>query len=57
MIKETAVTSLVDGKWTFGQVGAEFCMKKALAQAREHGIAMSGLIRANLMWNMEVRTP
>ncbi len=47
VVKETAVTSLVDGKWTFGQVGAENCMKKAISQARENGIAISGLIRAN----------
>ncbi|HEX2924263.1 MAG TPA: Ldh family oxidoreductase [Chloroflexota bacterium] len=47
VIKETACTSLVDGKWTFGQVGAEVCMKKAIGQARSNGIAISGLIRAN----------
>src|SRR5215208_1365272 len=47
IVKETASTSLVDGKWTFGQVGAEICMRKALSQAKETGIAISGLVRAN----------
>lgn len=47
VIRETACSSLVDGNWTFGQVGAEICMKKAISQARTMGIAISGLIRAN----------
>ena len=46
-LKETAATSPVDCKWTFGQIGTEICMKKAASEARENGIAVSGLIRAN----------
>lgn len=46
VVKETAVTSLVDGKWTFGQVSAALCMQKVMEQARTHGIAMSALVRA-----------
>lgn len=47
VVKETACTSLVEGKWTFGQVGAEICMRKAIGQAGSNGIAISGLIQAN----------
>jgi hydroxycarboxylate dehydrogenase B len=47
VIMETACTSLVDCKWTFGQVGAEICIKKAMSQAKETGIAISGLIHAH----------
>src|SRR5512133_347083 len=47
VLKDTPCTSLIDGKWTFGQVGAEICMRKAISQAKETGIAISGLIRAN----------
>ena len=43
VLKETAVTSLVDGKWTFGQVSGALCMHKAIDQARSQGIAMSAL--------------
>ena len=46
VVKETAVTSLVDGKWTFGQVSAGLAMRKAIEKGRQHGIAMSGLIHA-----------
>ncbi|MHB8992862.1 MAG: Ldh family oxidoreductase [Chloroflexota bacterium] len=46
LLKETACSSLVDGMWTFGQVSAEVCMKKAIRQAKEQGIAVSGLINA-----------
>ena len=46
VVKETAVTSLVDGNWTFGQVSGELCMRKAIAQAKKQGIAASALIRA-----------
>ncbi|MGE5619486.1 MAG: Ldh family oxidoreductase [Sphingomonadaceae bacterium] len=44
--KETPCTSLVDGKWTFGQVSAAFCMKKTIEKARSQGIAISALTRA-----------
>jgi hydroxycarboxylate dehydrogenase B len=47
ILKETDVTSFVDGKWTFGQVSGEIAMRKALAKAKKHGIAISGLTRAH----------
>jgi LDH2 family malate/lactate/ureidoglycolate dehydrogenase len=46
IIQETPTTSLVDGKWTFGQVSGEIAMRKALEQAKTHGIAIAGLTRA-----------
>ncbi len=46
VVKETASSSLVDGMWTFGQVSAEICMKKAIQQAKQQGIAVSGLVNA-----------
>lgn len=46
IVKETAVTSLVDGKWTFGQVSGEIAMRKAMEQAKQQGIAISGLVNA-----------
>lgn len=46
VVKETTVTSLVDGKWTFGQVSAGLAMRKAIEKGRQHGIAMCGLIHA-----------
>jgi len=47
VVKETGNSFLVDGQWTFGQVGAELAMKRAIQQAREHRIAVAGLIRAH----------
>ncbi len=47
VIRETAVSSLVDGAWTFGQVGAELAMKRAIAKAKESGMAISALIHSD----------
>lgn len=46
VVNDTASYSLVDGMWTFGQVSAALCMRKAIAGAKEQGIAASALIRA-----------
>lgn len=46
IVKETSTSSLIDGKWTFGQVSAELAMKKAIQQARSYGIAIVGLFKA-----------
>lgn len=46
IVKETASTTFVDGKWSFGQVSAEICMKRAIEQAKRQGIAMAGLVNA-----------
>lgn len=47
IVKETPSTSLVDGKWTFGQVGAQMAMRNAIEKAKKQGIAITGLIHAN----------
>jgi len=47
IVQETETTSFVDGKWTFGQVGAEIAMRKAMEQAKRHGIAIAGLMHAS----------
>ncbi len=46
VLHETPSSALVDGKWTFGQVGAKFAMQKAIEKARTQGIAISALIKA-----------
>lgn len=45
-LKETACSVLMDGKWGFGQVGAQVCMQEAIKRARKHGMAIAALIRA-----------
>lgn len=45
IIKETAVSALVDGKWTFGQVSARFGTEVAIAKAKEAGVAVVGVVR------------
>lgn len=45
--RETAVSALVDGHWTFGQVAAGRATQVAIAKARENGVAAVGLIRAH----------
>jgi LDH2 family malate/lactate/ureidoglycolate dehydrogenase len=47
VLRETAVSALVDGRWTFGQVAAERATQVAVAKAREAGMATVGLIRAH----------
>ena len=44
IVNETASSTLVDGKWTFGQVSAELAMKKAIEKAKSQGIAVSALV-------------
>ena len=46
VIHETPTSAMVDGKWTFGQVGAKLAMQKAIEKAKVQGIAISALIRA-----------
>lgn len=45
--RETAATALVDGGWTFGQVGAEYATRTAVAKAKEMGVAAVGLVRGH----------
>ena len=44
--QETPTAALVDGNWTFGQVGAKYAAEVAIAKAKETGIAVVGLVRA-----------
>lgn len=46
VLKETACSLLIDGRWTFGQVGARMCMQVAINRAKEYGMAIVALIRA-----------
>jgi hydroxycarboxylate dehydrogenase B len=46
VLHETPSSTMVDGKWTFGQVGAKLAMQKAIENARVQGIAIAALIRA-----------
>ena len=43
--KESAVLALVDGGWAFGQVSAAFATDLAVRKAREHGLAVVGIVR------------
>lgn len=45
IVKETPVAALVDGGFTFGQVGAKFATEVLIAKAKEMGVAVVGLVR------------
>jgi LDH2 family malate/lactate/ureidoglycolate dehydrogenase len=47
VLRETATTALVSGGWTFGHVGAAYATRLAIAKARQHHLAMVGLVQAN----------
>ncbi len=47
VMRETASTTLVDGKWSFGQVSAAFATEHAIEKAKSAGIALSGVVRCN----------
>ncbi|MCL4498962.1 MAG: Ldh family oxidoreductase [Chloroflexi bacterium] len=47
VIRETAVTALVDGQWAFGQLSAHFATEQAIAKAKSGGISMVGIVRCN----------
>jgi hydroxycarboxylate dehydrogenase B len=40
VVRETAVTTLVDAHFTFGQVSSLFTVDSVVAKAREHGVAI-----------------
>lgn len=46
VLKETACSVLIDGRWTFGQVAAQMCMREAIRRAGDHGVAVAALIRS-----------
>ena len=45
ILRETAVSALVDGKFTFGQVSARYGTDVAIAKAKETGVAVVGVVR------------
>jgi LDH2 family malate/lactate/ureidoglycolate dehydrogenase len=47
LIRETAVTGLVDGRWAFGQLSAYYATEVAIAKAKASGISMVGIVRCN----------
>ena len=47
VIKETATTALVDGKWTFGHVAAKYGTSVAIKKAKESGSAVVSIVRCN----------
>jgi LDH2 family malate/lactate/ureidoglycolate dehydrogenase len=47
MLRETPVIAVVDGDWTFGQVGARFATELAVRKAGETGLAAVSLVRSH----------
>ncbi|MGH2353155.1 MAG: Ldh family oxidoreductase [Chloroflexota bacterium] len=47
VVRETAVSALVDAKRTFGQVSALFGTDLAIAKAKEHGVGVVGVVHGN----------
>jgi LDH2 family malate/lactate/ureidoglycolate dehydrogenase len=47
IIRETATTALVDGKWAFGHVAAKYGTSVAIKKAKEHGTAAVSIVRCN----------
>ncbi|MFN0072724.1 MAG: Ldh family oxidoreductase [Chloroflexota bacterium] len=47
IVRETPVIAVVDGVWTFGQVGARFAAELAARKARTTGLAAVSLVRSH----------
>lgn len=47
IVKETATTALVDGKWAFGHVAAKYATNVAIKKAKEFGTAAVSIVRCN----------
>lgn len=47
IIRETPVSALVDGGWTFGQVSARYGTEVAIEKAKAQGVAVVGVVRCN----------
>lgn len=45
IVRETPVSALIDGNWTFGQVSARFGIEVAIAKAKAQGVAVVGVVR------------
>jgi LDH2 family malate/lactate/ureidoglycolate dehydrogenase len=46
VVREGAVTAVIDGHWGFGQPAAQLATRMALQKSREHGLAAIGLRQA-----------
>jgi LDH2 family malate/lactate/ureidoglycolate dehydrogenase len=47
VVRETAVSAIVDGNQTFGQVSARFGTEVAVAKAKGSGVGVVGIVRCN----------
>jgi len=47
VVRETAVSALVDGAWAFGQISAHHGTRIAIAKAKEQGVAVVGIVQCN----------
>lgn len=47
ILRQTAVTALIDGRWAFGQVSAAYATNVAIEKAKEAGVSMVGIVRCN----------
>ena len=47
IVRETPVSALVDGAWTFGQVSALYATDVAIERAKSAGVGVVGLVRTN----------
>ena len=47
VIRESEHQIVVGGNWTFGHVAAAFAMEKAIAMARDQGMAVVGLVQSH----------
>ncbi len=47
LLRETPVSALVDGKFTFGQVSTRYGADVTIRKARENGVAVVGVVRGN----------
>lgn len=47
IIRQTPTAALVDGAWTFGHISALYATRVAISKAKESGVAVVGLVKAN----------
>jgi LDH2 family malate/lactate/ureidoglycolate dehydrogenase len=47
VLREDETSALVSGNWTFGQVAALDAIRLGIAKAREHGLALVGLVQSH----------
>jgi uncharacterized oxidoreductase len=47
ILRQTSVTTLVDGHWAFGQVSAGYATEIAIEKVKSNGVSMVGIVRCN----------